>query len=136
MVNNSKIRISNPQTLNGEWFYIHGILYTVTDFRWDGGWGSGDFKGYLTANISHPPLPKASTVDIFFCVDTPKGEIRFESHRASTSSIWKVTIPIKGSDDLKNRDGFKSILSTGVKSLFKNNSELNELVSSSDLFRI
>lgn len=134
MVNNSKIRISNPQTLNGEWFYIHGILYTVTNFRWHGGWGSGDFKGYLTTNISHPPYN--TTFDIFFYVDTPKGEIRFESHRASTSSTWKVTIPIKGSDDLKNRDGFKSILSTGVKSLLKNNSELNELVSSSDLFRI
>ena len=75
----SKVKISNPQTLINSWFYIEGILYTVTDFRWDGGWESGEFKGYLSTSIPQRVTSPNFNVDIYFHMNTKEREITFES---------------------------------------------------------
>ena len=139
-MSNSKIRISNPQTLNGESFYIDVIPYTITDFRWDGGWDSGEFKGYLTTTlhrVSHPPLtpPKFNiTLDIYFYMDTQKKEVRFESQFTLGQTFLnpKVSIPIGSLYFLRNKDRFKLMLSKGVSELIETSSELKQLISSAE----
>jgi hypothetical protein len=136
-MSNSKVRISNPQALNGEWFYIDGILYTVTDFRWDGGWKSGEFKGYLSTSIPQIDSPNIN-VDIYFYMNTKEQEIKFETSLpnwgvsgVSTVSTKEVSIPIENHDSLRRRDTFKLILSEGLSELIKNNSDLQKIISSS-----
>jgi hypothetical protein len=136
-MSNSKIRISNPQALNGEWFYIDGILYTITDFRWDGGHNSGEFKGYLSTSIPQIDSPNIN-VDIYFYMNTKEQEIKFETSLpnwgvsgVSTVSTKEVSIPIRSIDSLRRRDTFKLILSEGLSELIQNNSYLQKIIYSS-----
>ena len=128
-MSNSKVRISNPQALNGEWFYIDGIPYTITDFRWDGGWDSGEFKGYLSTSIPQIDSPNIN-VDIYFHMNTKEKEIKFvfglPNWGVSGVSTKEVSIPIRSIDSLRNRDTFKLILSEGLSELIKNNSDLQK----------
>ena len=133
-MSDSKVRISNPQTLINEWFYIDGILYTITDFRWDGGWESGEFKGYLSTSIPQRVTSPNINVDIYFHMNTKQREITFESSLPD----WgvggvqkKISIPIGSLDFLRNRDSFKLILSEGIGELIKNNSDLQDIIYSS-----
>ena len=133
-MSDSKVRISNPQALNGEWFYIDGILYTITDFRWDGGWESGEFKGYLSTSIPQRVTSPNFNVDIYFHMNTKEKEIKFESSLPDwgVGGVQKeISIPIGSIDFLRNRDSFKLILSDGIGELIKNNSELQDIIYSS-----
>lgn len=137
-MSDSKIRISNPQALNGEWFYIDGILYTITEFRWDGGHNSGEFKGYLTTSIPQIDSPNIN-VDIYFHMNTKEKEIKFESSLPNwgVGGVQKeISIPIGSIDSLRNRDTFKLILSEGLSELIKNNSDLQKIISSSTNYSV
>jgi hypothetical protein len=129
----SKVKISNPQTLINSWFYIDGILYTITDFRWDGGWESGEFKGYLSTTIPQTDSQNIY-VDIYFHMNTKEREIIFESSLPDwgVGGVQKeISIPIGSLDFLRNRDSFKLILSEGMGELIKNNSDLQDIIYSS-----
>lgn len=132
-MSDSKVRISNPQTLINEWFYIDGILYTITDFRWDGGWNSGEFKGYLSTTIPQPDSQNIY-VDTYFHMDTKEKEIKFESSLPGwgVGGVQKeISIPIGSLYFLRNRDRFKLILERGMGELIKNNSDLQKIIYSS-----
>jgi hypothetical protein len=132
-MSDSKVRISNPQSLINEWFYIDGILYTVTDFRWDGGWESGEFKGYLSTTIPQTDSPNIN-VDIYFHMNTTEKEIKFQSSLPGwgVGGVQKeISIPIGSIDFLRNRNAFKLILSEGMGELIRNNSDLQKIIYSS-----
>lgn len=125
-----KFRISNPQTLINEWFYIHGILYTITDFRWDGGWESGLFKGYLTTNI-YPLFSRSRQqplkVEIFFFMDTIQNTIKFNTDVNPNEDV-EVSI---SADFLRNKEEFKLLLHKGIVKLTLENSAFAAAVESS-----
>jgi hypothetical protein len=133
-MSNSKVRISNPQALNGESFYIDGIPYTITDFRWDGGHNSGEFKGYLSTSIPQIDSPNFN-VDIYFYMNTKEQEIKFETTLpnwgVSGVSTKEVSIPIENIDSLRRRGMFIQLLKVGVDKLIETNSDLNKIILSS-----
>jgi hypothetical protein len=136
-MSNSKVRISNPQALNGESFYIDGIPYTITDFRWDGGWDSGEFKGYLSTSIPQIDSPNIN-VHIYFYMNTKEQEIKFETtlpnwgvSGVSTVSTKEVSIPIENIDSLRRREMFIHLLERGINKLIETNYDLNKIILSS-----
>jgi hypothetical protein len=132
-MSNSKVRISNPQALNGESFYIDGILYAVTDFRWDGGRNSGEFKGYLSTSIPQIDSPNIK-VDIYFYMNTKKQEIQFETSLPNWGVggvSTKEVIPIENIDSLRRREMFIHLLERGINKLIETNSDLNKIILSS-----
>lgn len=125
-MSNSKVRISNPQALNGEWFYVDGILYTITDFRWDGGYDSGLFKGYLTVNIPHPN--QIIKVEIFFFVDTIENTLKINTDLDPNHSI---TIDLF-TDWLRDRSSFiHNPLQYGIERMAESDFMFSNIIKSS-----
>ena len=125
-MSNSKVRISNPQALNGEWFYVDGILYTITDFRWDGGHDSGEFKGYLTVNIPHPN--QIIKVEIFFFLDTTTNILKLNTDVDPNHYMIMDLAP----DSLKNKRVFiHTALETAVTKMIESDSAFAKIIKSS-----
>ena len=126
-MSDSKVRISNPQALNGEWFHSYGILYTITDFRWDGGYDSGLFKGYLTTHV--PQSDSSITkVEIFFFVDTIENTLKMNTDLDPNSSI---TIDLF-TDWLKTRSAFiHNPLEYGIERMVESDSNFSKIIKSS-----
>ena len=126
-MSDSKVRISNPQALNGESFYIDGILYTITDFRWDGGWESGEFKGYLTTDIPQPDS-SITIVEIFFFVNTIENTLKLNTDLDPNSSI---TLDLF-TDWLKTRSAFiHTPLQYGIEEMVELDSNFSKIIKSS-----